>query len=244
MEWKVAHNALSNKVTYKENEFCKEYVKDGFKDAFGYNETTVFKILNRHYVWNDWNKVCFYEVTGKPITTSNLTDGQIIAIAKRLKAFHNLDAKIRIKPNYKAAWKVIKDVDQLDKLDKELAKRAFKILKKDKVLTHGDLVDGNILVNGKEINFIDFEYSGLANRLVDIASFCTERLISTRQQEIFIDAYYKGEEFNRADYETIRKFSILFWSKWALFKYKETHNSIYKDIYNWKRDLLNKKDDH
>jgi aminoglycoside phosphotransferase (APT) family kinase protein len=66
---------------------------------------------------------------------------------------------------------------------------------KEYVLCHNDLNPQNIFFSD-ELKFIDWEYAGVNDRYFDLACVCVEFVLDEGMQKIFLDAYFKGEDFS------------------------------------------------
>ncbi|AGR42047.1 phosphotransferase family protein [Spiroplasma diminutum] len=110
------------------------------------------------------------------------------------------------------------------------------------VLSHNDLVPGNILINDKTLILIDYDYVMLNNKFFDIASFITETLNDNEENiKYFIDqCIFKGLISNN-ELEILNKvikYQDLLWTLWANFMIENNQNEIFKDIFKNKYNRL------
>lgn len=232
-------NALSNTVILNEdNEVEKIYSTDSFKKHFGNQEKKVLEKLN--YKFKDLgNKVIIEYFDNISFDDSNITDEDIINVAKSLRELHSLSIDgLELSPFEKVYDDFLSEDDEvtnvypIDGIEDQLVTEAIKILEEGKqVVLHNDVVEGNLLkINGK-IKLIDFEYSGIGNELFDIASFITERELNENQKKLFISQF---ENVDEDKLKIVCKFLQIFWSRWALYKYSMNNRNIYKEIAEWK----------
>ncbi len=66
---------------------------------------------------------------------------------------------------------------------------------KEYVLCHNDLNPQNIFFS-KDIKFIDWEYAGINDRYFDLACVCVEFGLDGERVEVFLGAYFDGEDFS------------------------------------------------
>ena len=248
---KKIEEALSNEV-YFENEsnmIFKYYIDDKFKKAYGNQELKILNKLNYKNNKGKKNLIKIEYFEHEKFDDSNISLGDILKVSDTLKQLHKVNTKgIKITPFEKVYKKFLlkgfgsKEGWFNDK-EKYIHDKAIEILKSDKqVILHNDLVEGNLLKVKNRIKLIDFEYSGLGNPIFDAASFLTERELDDKQINIFIDSYYY--KFNKEDLIIVSAFLQIFWTRWAMYKYKLTNKKVYKDIYTWKfekyKEIINK----
>jgi len=65
---------------------------------------------------------------------------------------------------------------------------------KEYVLCHNDLNPQNIFFPN-ELKFIDWEYAGVNDRYFDLACVCVEFGLEDEMVEVFLGAYFEGEDF-------------------------------------------------
>jgi hypothetical protein len=142
-------SALSNKVYSKENKIIKVLVKNKFKDIFCANEIEIIKNYNNILVESSKDKIILRKIKYSPKEKYSYED--LILIAAEIKKFHKIEIKNKELTPFADAAKFLG-------MEKDISK-VLKILKRDPVLCHNDLVQGNILFQKNKIRFIDFEYS-------------------------------------------------------------------------------------
>jgi thiamine kinase-like enzyme len=105
------------------------------------------------------------------------------------------------------------------------------------VLSHNDLVDGNLLFNDKRLYIIDYEYAGYNHPLFDAASFLSENNIESKKDIVsFLKAYLKSE-YSPKKYDQLMRwyrFNDLLWSYWAFMMFSQHKKPVFKLIYNLK----------
>lgn len=245
LTWEKNVQALSNNVYIGQEIVCKHYIKNDFTKKYGNQESKIIDLLPRiqikeHNKTNDY--ICITKIQNASLFNDTFYNERVIkVIAQQLFFIHSIDKKIikkfKIKsPKFKKTWKYLKHLDYLPNYPDEdkVFKSAMKIMKNNPVICNNDLVDGNILLErNNSVTFIDYEYGGYNNRVFDLASFVIKRQINEEQEKMFLDAYEVFYKINMSEYLIAKKFFSYFWSKWALVKYHETSDDIYKDIETW-----------
>lgn len=154
------------------------------------------------------------------------------------------------------------------KVDIEALLHTFSILKNEitalmrnrpLALTHNDLLSGNILWDGEDVGFVDYEYSGYTWPEYDIANHFLEwcgfeldltRFPSYQQQICFIKIYLTnlyGKEPEQKEVEQwqtrvdkLVHLSHLFWGSWAFFQAANSSvNFPYFEYGLWRIKLIN-----
>ncbi len=93
-------------------------------------------------------------------------------------------------------------------------------VKKDLKLTHIDLIPDNLIINGKDIHLVDWEYAGMCDPLADIAMFAVYSYYDNSELEALMKLYF---ERNAAEEERIRIYSYMalsgfLWAIWTCYK--------------------------
>ncbi len=236
---KQLENALSNEVWINdENQIEKRYSNDDFKKEFGNQEVIVLNKLNiNNKLEGNILKMDYIEHESL-FNDEDISNEDLVDVANALKDLHNLPTEGNAITPFEKVYNDFLSEDEavddfpMDGTETLLADEAFDILESGKqVLLHNDVVEGNLLKANGIIKLIDFEYSGLGNRIFDIASFLTERVLTNEQIEFFISQF---EDVNRDELKTVCAFLQIFWTRWALFKFRTTEKEIYKIIAEWK----------
>ncbi len=232
-------NALSNKVWLNDdNKIEKRYSSDSFKKIYGNQESLVLSKLG--YEHERVGNTLFMEYfENESFDDSNISEQDIINVANALKELHELPTDgMKTSPfediydDFYAEDDELLEDYPIDGTEDFLVTDAIRILEEGKqVVLHNDVVEGNLLKIDGKIKLIDFEYSGLGNELFDIASFLTERELTTEQQELFISQF---ENVDRDKLKTVCAFLQIFWTRWALYKHSINEKEVYKVIAEWK----------
>ncbi|TDP00481.1 phosphotransferase [Marinomonas balearica] len=99
---------------------------------------------------------------------------------------------------------------------------------RQEVLCHNDLNPKNILLNEKEVWFIDWEYAALGDPLFDLAVVSRSHNLNIDQQKVLINAYDETLEIEDT-LDIIRDYSIAYGLRemaWLLLKHLVTPNDI------------------
>lgn len=115
-----------------------------------------------------------------------------------------------------------------DKFEKEIIKAAKHLYEKyPLVLSHNDLVKGNMLFKEDKLYLLDFEYAGNNIALFDICSFVSENEIDNDAKEYFLSLF---QNINKKDVELMISLENILWYYWAKYLYKETNRQIFLTI--------------
>ena len=216
---KKIEKALSNIVFLDtdNNKIIKKYSKDKFKEIYINQELNVLNKIGYKYNIINKNEIEIEYFKHEPFDDENISITDLISTANALKKLHNLNtSSIRLSP-FKEVYEkfFLKRVVSIDKTEEYIFNKAMILLSSGKqVILHNDVVKGNLLKINNRIKLIDFEYSGLGNPIFDIASFITERTLTTGQIKIFIECYNK--KINKDDLLIVSAFLQIFWTRWAL----------------------------
>lgn len=163
-------------------------------------------------------------------------------VAKLLKKLHSLDIKInhwfspfeRIE-FYKKGCK--SEIDpEYEKLIIEKSKKIYEAY--PLILSHNDIVKGNLLYKEDKLYLLDYEFAGLNIYLFDLASFISENnIIDEEVIEHFLKSY---GNVKRCELNTIIKMENILWYYWAKFNYMRTKRKVYLAIANDKLNTIKK----
>ncbi len=222
-------NALTNEVFLDNKTIYKKYLITPFKDAYQNNEIKILKILGRSY--NFENNILSYTYI-KGYNPQEITNEYLLKCAKAIKKFNNHNFDNLNNQGFFQAAKLLKIEN-----DPIIINGLSLLNKKPQVLLHNDLVEGNFIANNNDdYIIIDFEYGSYGYFLFDVGSFVTERKLTIDEENYFLSQF---SNIDLDDLKVIKKFLQLFWSKWALYFYHQTHKVIYQEIYEWKNRELN-----
>lgn len=96
------------------------------------------------------------------------------------------------------------------------------------VLSHNDLVKGNLLFKEDRMFLLDFEYAGNNIELFDIASFLSENNIKSEEKKDYFISLF--ENINKKDVISMINFENILWYYWAKYLYKVTSRKIFQQI--------------
>ncbi len=203
------------------------------------NEAAVYEVIKDHdicdalYYINPENG---YKIS-KFINNSRVCDPEnnrdLKKCMKKLKAFHDLNLQVSHEFDlfgqidfYESLW----DGNPSCYKDYQETKEKVLSLKKyiesqniKKCLTHIDAVCDNFLFseNDKQLQLIDWEYSGMQDPHVDIAMFCIYALYDSKKDiDNLIDIYFENECPKNTRIKIYCYISIcgLLWSNWCEYK--------------------------
>lgn len=105
---------------------------------------------------------------------------------------------------------------------------------------HSDLVLQNCIFTKERAYIIDWEYSTMADRYLDLASFCTQNILGAGADKMFLKSYFKHtrEDFDYGKF-LLFKMSISFmWIYWHLNNVAHNKDAKYNE-YRWRMHLNN-----
>lgn len=90
------------------------------------------------------------------------------------------------------------------------------------VFAHNDLLAGNILDDGKRLWLIDFEYSGTASPMFDLANLSSNAAFTADQSAALLHAYFGKYDLARA-HRAMEAASLLREGLWSLISARHIH---------------------
>ena len=164
---------------------------------------------------------------------------------KRIKQFHKLDIKTDLKFNLKEKYQYFKNNIKNKLFDYEKYEYiidSYYKLNTPIVLSHNDLVDGNICYKDGYCYLIDYEYASLNYEYFDLMSLLSENRIYDEITRNKIFNIYFGSEINDEILDqcsTIEQAQNLLWAAWANLEYEQKQKDIYLDIFKDKTNRIN-----
>lgn len=156
----------------------------------------------------------------------------------RFSFIHNFDIYKRnfLATGYSAPSEMLKHEDEL----LEMTKWVDDKLSTDVCPVHSDIVLQNFIFTDKRVFMVDWEYSTMADRYLDLASFCTQNILGPGADKLFLKSYFGS--FNcEFDYRKflLFKMSISFmWIYWHLNNVAHNKDANYNE-YRWRMHLNN-----
>lgn len=105
---------------------------------------------------------------------------------------------------------------------------------------HSDIVIQNFIFTNERAYMIDWEYSTMSDRYLELASFCTQNILAPGVERLFLKSYFSGSDA-KMDYEKflLFKMSISFmWVYWHLNNVAHNKDVEYNE-YRWRMHLNN-----
>lgn len=111
------------------------------------------------------------------------------------------------------------------------------------VLSHNDLVKGNMLFTEETLFLIDYEYAGYNSPLFDLISLISENDIQSPNliQRMFNRYFSHQKSPTKVQFDRYMLFVDALWYYWAQAMYRQTKESIYLTIANSKRERLQRR---
>lgn len=161
-----------------------------------------------------------------------------------IKEFHRLDVKTDLTFNLKDKYYYFKNNIQnklydYDKYEDIIDK--YYQLDVPLVISHNDLVDGNICFKDGSCYLIDYEYASLNYEYFDLMSLLSENRIYDKQtREIILNLYFNNNINDQILYScsTIEQAQNLLWAAWANLEYEQKQKDVYLDIFKDKTSRL------
>lgn len=122
----------------------------------------------------------------------------------------------------------------------EITRWVDESLNVDKCPVHSDIVLQNFIFTKERAYIIDWEYSTMADRYLDLASFCTQNILGPGADIMFLNSYFANNN-QKLDYGKflLYKMSISFmWVYWHLNNVAHDKDAEYNE-YRWRMHLNN-----
>lgn len=113
-------------------------------------------------------------------------------------------------------------------------------LSNDVCPVHSDIVLQNFIFTKERAYMVDWEYSTMSDRYLDLASFCTQNILGPGAERLFLKSYFKNSGYE-LDYQKLLlfKMSISFmWIYWHLNNVAHNKDAEYNE-YRWRMHLNN-----
>lgn len=214
-EGSINHRQLERQIQEKAKEF-------DFEEVY-YNPQTNIRITK----WVD-NLKTLSEYNG---------ENKYSNIINRINQFHNIKISTSLKFDLENKYNYFKSnikKQLIDYTKYESLINNYNNLNLDYVISHNDLVDGNICFKDGFCYLIDYEYASLNYEYFDIMSLLSENRIYDAETRNNIYKLYFGDKFNDeilAKCNCIELAQNILWSAWANLEYENKNNEIYLDIF-------------
>ncbi len=179
--------------------------------------------IDRNFEWKAHNLAYRQGITAEPLVydedhgfmvfeflegehKGKLDKFELQLLAKILRKLHsvNIDAKPIALQIKNKTDEVLKAFETIDNYPEEY------------VLCHNDLNSHNIFFT-KVAKLIDWEYAGVNDRYFDLACVCVEFELSDVMQEVFLDVYFKDEDFVLDKLEAYKVIYGVLCEEWMLY---------------------------
>ena len=196
-----------------------------------------------YYSEKEGVKITKFIEEGENLSSIKLNKKILFATARKLKDLHNLKIKAPTDFNIEQKVQFYREEAFIEKHpleDKILANIKKYYTNSDLCFCHNDLISKNILKCGKNIYFINLEFSANNNPYFDIFSFLSQNDISGKDKEIFIDAYFYGKAPKNIK-QISNDFSALLdliWYYWSIMMYKNDYDPKYSQLEQAKYEKL------
>lgn len=178
----------------------------------------------------------------------SMSNEDLIHTVNAIKKVHELP---RIIGNFSAfkrysRYKRESKVATVDDYEDKIVSLANIYFKRDKkVLSHNDIVFGNMIKDTKTNNIylIDYEFAGMNHPFFDLASLISENLLDSKEQFDLILKTYLGREpteEERIKLLIIIAFENYLWYYWAVARFNATGNEEFNTIARIKKDEIMK----
>lgn len=182
---------------------------------------------------------------GEPFLSASIDSDSLIQIGRFIKRFHSLN-KDDISPFdakkhfdfYKDKAEVNSPLHSKENEIRSLVEREAK--EGNQVISHNDIVHGNLLKKGSSLCLIDFEYAGTNSPYFDLASLLSENNIEGIHQKKALLKGYFGEvtEICLQKCDLFIAYEDLLWAYWALARFNATKSEVFLSVYKEKRKAI------
>lgn len=182
---------------------------------------------------------------GEPFLSASIGSDSLIQIGGFIKRFHSLN-KDGISPFdakkhfdfYKEKAEVNSPLHPKENEIRSLVEKETK--EGNQVISHNDIVHGNLLKEGSSLCLIDFEYAGTNSPYFDLASLLSENNIEgIHQKKALLKGYFgKATEIDLRKCNLFIAYEDLLWAYWALARFNATKNEVFLSIYKEKRKAI------
>lgn len=195
------------------------------------NETIILNALKDkggfiYYDVNNGNAIKKWFIGKTPSITTCKTNVFLNSFAKELTKLQKLPADNNIS---KRNFYMFEKIANFNGLKKQFNKY-FEIIEKHKnlplVVSHNDLRPSNLIWNGKNLKFIDFEWATLNNCYWDLCNFLREIEFPIKKIKKVLKMYFKN-----LDYKTVLEFlfaTTFFAYQWTFFPDKSKNIIQYR----------------
>lgn len=246
------HSGLSNATYAVNGEYAVRLKKPS--DTKFYSAKTEQKILHEASSNGIAPEVLAFDKEGNCITKwiknsrayvePAMTNEDLISTVETIKKVHNLPRTLR---NFSAIrrykhYKKLSKITCVDKHEDKIVSLANEFFSRDKkVLSHNDIVFGNLIKDTKDnrIYLIDYEFSAMNHPFFDLASLISENLLESKEQFELILQTYLGRAATteeRVKLLVIIAFENYLWYYWAVSRFIATGNEEFNTIARIKKD--------
>lgn len=202
----------------------------------------------------DNNNLFLEYIDGICTTSQNILffNGNIDKITEQLRRLHSSSEKFKGKFSFIHDFEVYKrdflstgypiPVEMREREEElyRMTKWVDERLSNDVCPIHSDIVMQNFIFTDKRAFMIDWEYSTMSDRYLELSSFCTQNILAPGVERLFLKSYFSGSEI-KMDYEKflLFKMSISFmWVYWHLNNVAHNKDAEYNE-YRWRMHLNN-----
>ena len=105
---------------------------------------------------------------------------------------------------------------------------------------HSDIVLQNLIFTNQRVYIIDWEYSTMADKYLDLASFCTQNTLGPGADKMFLKSYFSSsdETVNYGKFLLFKMAISFMWVYWHLNNVAHNKDPEYNE-YRWRMHLNN-----
>jgi thiamine kinase-like enzyme len=178
----------------------------------------------------------------------SISDEDLLKVARMIKTLHAL-AKTSAVFDNEARFRSYQSHSKVAPFGSEEEKIACKthalFAHGPSVLSHNDLVEGNVLKDKEgRLALIDFEFAGANHPLFDLASFLSENGIEDegKARLLLQNVFGEIDEELLKELRLVMAYEDFLWRYWAYERYQETHQDGFLSIAHLKENSLRKRD--
>lgn len=202
----------------------------------------------------DNNNLFLEYIDGTCTTSQNILffNGNVDKITEQLRRLHSSSEAFKGKFSFIHDFEVYKAdflstsypiPPEMQEHEKELfamTKWVDEQLSDDVCPIHSDIVMQNFIFTDERAYMIDWEYSTMSDRYLELASFCTQNILAPGAERMFLKSYFSESDI-QMDYEKflLFKMSISFmWVYWHLNNVAHNKDAEYNE-FRWRMHLNN-----
>lgn len=242
----------SNDIILVNNEYVIRLPK-GYNDPFN-SYKIEFEILDDLFTKDVTEKIYYYDKNIGIKISSYIKNSQQFSCPNKDYIYNEIIRKIKILHkttiNTRSSFLLFKRLKYYKSFANEYIDESYEkniisdvksfIYKTKFVVSHNDLVSGNILISNNSVKLIDFEFANYNHHFFDLASLISENNIGKTEANKLMKKYL-GLKYTRQNIYQINKLiniQNILWYYWAQMRYQQTKDNVFLEIKNIKKAMI------